>query len=245
MDTFSDLACPTALDFLSQFPTFSATRAKSQEYWLTFLDEHSVYKTKPRQRFLAALSMDPITVDEAVVVAKSLLTRTIVSQLKSMTAALKDYHQRIKELLGAFDDGVRFQSLPGVDVILAAKLLAALGTDRKRFASASELQSFFGTAPYTKSSGQYRSVHFRHACHKGMRAALHQMALSSLSKSTWAKNYYAKKRGEGKRVYHALRCLANHWLKVIFTIWKMETIYDETKHLAAIARHQMSQPINR
>jgi transposase len=189
--------------------------------------------------------MDPITVDEAVVVAKSLFTKTIVSQLKSITAALADYHQRIKDLLGTFDDGVRFQSLPGVDVILAAKLLTALGTDRKRFASASELQSFFGTAPYTKSSGQYRSVHFRYACHKGMRAALHQMALSSLSKSTWAKNYYAKKRGEGKRVYHALRCLANHWLKVVFTIWKTETIYDETKHLAAIARHQISQPISR
>ncbi len=109
---------------------------------------------------------------------------------KANTVALKEYQKRIKELLLGFSDGNLFRSLPiaglcllispRVDVILAAKLLVAIGTDIERFSSANELQSFFGTAPYTKSSGQYRSVHFRFACHKRMRAALGQMALASL-----------------------------------------------------------------
>ncbi len=243
VDAFCDITCPTSLDFLDQFPTFEETEAKTDEDWQIFLDEHRVHNPNARQRFLSALKSKPITVDEVVANAKSLLTKTIVSQLRAITAALKEYHKRIEELLKEFSDGTLFRSLPGVDIILAVKLLVAIGTDRERFSNANELQSFFGTAPYTKSSGQYRSVHFRLACNKTMRAALGQMALASLRSSTWAKNYFSKKRKDGKKAHHALRCLANLWLKVIFAIWKNRTEYDETKHLASIARHQLTQPI--
>ncbi|MBC8458708.1 MAG: IS110 family transposase [Deltaproteobacteria bacterium] len=246
---------------MSQFPTFEATTSQTDEDWQFFLNEHRVFNPKARQTFLDSLTRKPIAVDEAVVNAKTLLTQTIVSQLKLITAALKEYDKRIKELLTEFSDGALFRSLPiaglcllispRVDVILASKLLVAIGTDRERFSSANELQSYFGTAPYTKSSGKYRAVHFRFACHKGMRAALGQMAFASLRRSAWAKSYYNRKRNEGKKVYHAIaglwllisprRCLANSWLKVIFAIWKQEENYDETKHLASIARHQLSQ----
>ncbi len=76
-----------------------------------------------------------------------------------------------------------------------------------------------------------------------MRTAQEQMALSSLRKSQWAKAYFDKKRKEGKKGSHAMRCLANLWLKVIFAIWKTKKVYSQDKHLAAIARHQISQPI--
>ena len=55
--------------------------------------------------------------------AKSWLTEALVAQLKPLIAALNGYRKRIEELLGKFKDGIRFKSLPGVDVILAAKLL--------------------------------------------------------------------------------------------------------------------------
>jgi len=32
-------------------------------------------------------------------------------------------------------------------------------------------------------------------------------------------------------------------LKVIFAIWKNQEKYDEARHLASIARHQLTQPI--
>ena len=76
-----------------------------------------------------------------------------------------------------------------------------------------------------------------------MRTALQQMAFSSLRSSTWAKQYFQRKRKEGKRKHYALRCLANLWLKVIFAIWKKKQSYDENKHLASITRHTLSQPV--
>jgi hypothetical protein len=239
--TFNNLTCPASLEFLTQFPTPSDIQANTEEDWLRFIEEHHIFNPKSRQRFLAAVKQKSIEVDESIVAAKSLFTKSIVSQLKPLIAALAEYYRRIQQLLEDFEDGVRFQSIPGVDVILSGKLLVAIGTDRERFTSANELQSLFGTAPYTSSSGQYRSVHFRHACNKRMRSALHQMAFASLLRSTWANTYFTRKRREGKRGHHALRCLANQWLKVIFAVWKTETMYDETKHLASIARHQLNQ----
>jgi transposase len=238
---FSDITTQTALEFLEKFPTFEETQGKTDEEWKAFLDECRCFHPQARQRFFLAIKCQPIEVDEAVVMAKSLFVTTIVGQLKAVVASLKEYNRQIGTLLNKFSDGDIFRSLPGVDVILAAKLLVSIGADRERFSSANELQSFFGTAPYTKGSGQYRSVHFRFACNKGMRAALEQMALASLRCSAWAKSYFARKRKEGKKAYHALRCLANLWLKVIFAIWKNHTKYDEMKHLASIALHQLNQ----
>ncbi|MCZ6677976.1 MAG: transposase [Candidatus Poribacteria bacterium] len=216
---------------------------KTEAQWEAFLNEKHVYHPKARERFFSAMKQKPMPIDNDVISAKSLLAQTLVSQLSSLIEALNLYQERIEAILCDFDDFDRFKSLPGVFLILGAKLLVAIGTCRLRFATAAELQSLFGTAPYTKSSGQNRSVHFRRACHKSMRTALHQMALASMRTSAWAKAYFAKKRKEGKSGAHALRCLANLWLKVIFAIWKNETQYKESEHLAAVARHQLSQPI--
>jgi hypothetical protein len=275
---FSDITQKTALQFLEKFPTFESAQGQTDEEWKAFLDEQRCFHPKARQRFFDAMKLPPIKIDDAVVKAKSLFVTTIVGQLSVVITSLAEYQKQIEILLRTFDDGFLFRSLPGVDVILAAKLLISIGTDRERFSKASELQSFFGTAPYTKGSGQYRCVHFRlvcalcspdiqletaltstrhKACHKGMRAACKHLALASLRSSAWAKSYFARKRKEGKRAHHALRCLANLWLKVIFAmfcalcsskhqlieacmstthkhIWKTKTVYDETLHLASI-----------
>lgn len=243
VEAFSDLTTQTALEFLEKFENFSLTQGKSETEFNQFLDECRCFHPKARQRFLDAMKLKPQKVDAAVVSAKSLFVTTIVGQLKYVVGSLKEYNNQISTLLSNFSDSDRFRSLPGVDAILAGKLLVFIGTNRERFSSALELQSYFGTVPYTKSSGQYRGVHFRFGCHKTMRTALTQMAFASLRNSAWAKSYYARKRKEGKKVYHALRCLANSWLKVIFAIWKKQEKYDEARHLASIARHQLTQPI--
>jgi len=169
VDAFSDLTSKTALEFLEKFPTFSLTQGQSEKDWNQLLDGCRCFHPAARQRFLDAMKEKPQSVDEAVVKAKSLFVTTIVGQLKYVVASLKEYNNQIEFLLNGFSDGALFRSLPGVDVILAAKLLVNIGTDRQRYSKANELQSYFGTAPYTKASGKYRGVHFRRACHKGKR----------------------------------------------------------------------------
>ncbi len=119
-EIFDDLICPTALDFLSQFPNELALDTQTEADWIRFLDEHRVFNPKARTRFLSAIKHPPITIDSVVAQAKSLLTEALVAQLKPLIAALNGYRKRIKDLLEKFKDGTRFKSLPGVDVILAA-----------------------------------------------------------------------------------------------------------------------------
>ncbi len=47
---------------------------------------------------------------------------------------------------------------------------------------------------------------------------LTQIAYSSITNSIWAREYYNKKRNEGKSHRHALRCLATRGLKIIFAM---------------------------
>ena len=101
--------------------------------WCRFLNEQRVFNPNPRQRFLTALSRPKLTVDKAMVSAKSLLTETLVTQLQSLTKALGSYEKHISALLAGFDDSDLFPSLPAVDLILAAKLVVGIGTDRERF----------------------------------------------------------------------------------------------------------------
>lgn len=242
LSAFSNLTTKTALSFLSQFPTFSSTQQISQQEWQEFLDSCRCFHPSARKRFKKAMKLPPIEISPVVVEAKSLFVTAIVQQLNIIVLRLKEYKKEISNLLSRFDDGDRFRSFPGIDVIIAAKLLTSIGIDRNRFSSANELQSFYGTAPYTRGSGQRVSVHFRVKCNKKMRTALEQMARASIRCSKWAKNYYDKKRNEGKDGHHALRCLANSWLKIIFAVWRDKTYYDENIHLASITQHQLSQP---
>jgi len=189
-------------------------------------------------------------VDEAVVLAKSLFVTTIVGQLRFVLASLKEYNKQISTLLSNFSDSDRFRSLPLVDTILAGKLLVFIGTDRERFSSAFQLQSYFGTAknnavslplsvakgrsrplsfaclrlsaPYTKSSGKHRGVHFRLSCNKTMRTALTQMAFASLRKSALKRAIMFANVTKERRCIIAISSMT--LLKVIFAIWQNKTM---------------------
>jgi hypothetical protein len=58
----------------------------------------------------------------------------------------------------------REKSLPGAGAVLAPRLLAAFGSQRHRYASADEVQTYSGIAPVTERSGKRKWVHFRWAC---------------------------------------------------------------------------------
>jgi len=173
VEAFSDLTTQTALEFLSQFPTFASTQGRTEEEWNVFLDKNRCFHPQARHRFLTAMKQKPIIVDDAVVKAKSLFVQTIVQQMKVVVTSLKEYNKQIETLLLSNDDGFLFRTLPGVDVILAAKLLVSIGTDRNRFSNANELQSFFGTlcaldSPDVQLERALTSTRHKHAIYQGL-----------------------------------------------------------------------------
>jgi transposase len=136
------------------------------------------------------------------------------------------------------EDLETFSSLPGAGKRLAPRLLAEWGDDRARYTNASTVQALAGTAPVPFESGNYSKVHKRYACVKPLRNTLHQFAWESTRLETWAKEYYQRKRKEGKSHSMAVRALANVWVRIIFAMWSKHEGYETATFLVAQQSHR-------
>ena len=241
IDAFSNITNKSTLEFLERFDTFQQTKCLSSQGIEQFLNDCRCYNKKSRERFRNAMRKAPSEISPEIVRAKVRLKKVLLGHLVLLIQEIEDYEKRIQQVMGEIPHGDIFRSLPGADYILGAKLLVLY--DGNEFSSHNEVGSFYGTVPYTARSGQSVYVRFRMGCNKFGRDTFHQLAYTSLKESQWAKKHYGRKRDEGKRHHHALRCLSSLWVKVTFAMWRDKTPYDESKHLASIASHVINQPV--
>ena len=115
-------------------------------------------------------------------------------------------------------------------------MLAALGTQRDRFADASQLQAHTGIAPVLERSGKTQHVHVRYACPKFLRQTFHEWANFSRERSQWAKLYYEQQRSKGKDHHMAVRTLAFKWQRILFRCWQDGKPYDEQVYIASLKK---------
>lgn len=233
-----DLDRPWMLAFLLRYPTHADACKASVPVLTAFLKEqrHPHWQEKAQELYLA-LRQPHVAVPPFLVRSRSRQALHLVRQLQTVQADLKAYDKEIGRLLKEHPDGQLFLSLPGAGPNLAARLLAEIGDNRDRYATANSLQCEAGTAPVTKKSGKLLSaVVFRRACKKQLRHALHLFALSSLRQSGWAHQLYASQRAKGKRNPEALRVVAHKWLKIIFAMRRSGTLYDERTYLTSKER---------
>jgi len=242
LDAFGNITNKSALEFLRRFDTFEQAKSLSSEDIEQFLNECHCYQKKTRDRFGNVMKKNPSQIPQEIIRTRMRLKKILVGHLALLIQEIQDYEEQIQQVMGEIPHGDIFRSLPGADYVVGAKLLVLY--DGKEFSSVSEVGAFYGTAPYTARSGQSVYIRFRWGCNKFGRTTFHQLARSSLKKSQWAKKQFTKKREEGKGYHHALRCLANLWVKVTFAMWRDKTPYDEAKHLASIASHLINQPVS-
>jgi Transposase IS116/IS110/IS902 family len=116
--------------------------------------------------------------------------------------------------------------------------MVALGTQRDRYASAGNLQSFSGIAPVKEASGHTQWVHFRWACPKFLRQTFHEWAACSIAQCEWAKAYYEQQKARGKPHHVAVRALAFKWMRILYRCWKDRQPYREEIYLASLAKRR-------
>lgn len=235
---FADVACPTSLAFLLAYPDFNVASKLSRQQVADFFKEQHLRNGKIAHKIYELLHQKPLKVPQALIRAKQRKAIACAKELLVLTAELEQYTHRLQELVAQHPDGQLFLSYPGVSYVTAARLLALFGDNRKRYTHISELQGLTGTCPVTEKSGEdLRLIHYRQACNKFYRDVMRNLAFSSLRKAQWAMAYYQKHRAMGKTHSHALRCLANLHLRILFAMWKSRTCYDENIFLAQKARH--------
>jgi transposase len=235
---FSKLTQPTTLAFLRAYPT------PQQAHSATVEELSALLKTMRYPGAQAAAEHLVTQLQQPALLAKQITTRTkarlllaILDQLEPLVKQIAAYDQEIKRLFLIHEDHELFQALPGAGARLAPRLLAELGDDRSRYQDAASLQALAGTSPVLFQSGRYAKAHRRLGCIKPLRNALQQFAFHSTRSEPWAKQYYQRKRMEGKSHTVAVRALANVWARILFAIWTKKERYQSTTFEAAQLAH--------
>lgn len=165
----------------------------------------------------------PAAVEEA-------LGLTVVGLLGVITAMHAAVEQLEHALAAEFDEhplAPVLRSAPGLGPVLAARVLAEVGDDPRRFSTAAGLRAFAGTAPVTRASGRSRRVMARRVRNKRLGDACHWWAFAALTKSAGARAHYDRRRAAGDHHNAALRNLANKLLGRMWWCMRNNQVWDD------------------
>jgi len=237
LELFSKLQQKSTLLFLQTYPTPKAAMAASvEQIKLVLKQAKHPNPTAVATTIFERLHQSHLQADAVTTRAKSRLMLVLVSQLLPLIEQIAQYDKEIDTLFLTHEDHELFEGLPRAGKRLAPRLLAEIGDDRKRYQNASSLQALGGTSPVLYQSGMYSKAHRRLGCIKPLRNALHQFAWQTTKCEAWAKDYYQRKRAEGKSHTVAVRALANVWVRIIFALWSNRSCYQ-----AATFEHAQQQ----
>jgi transposase len=155
--------------------------------------------------------------------------RCLIGIIKALLLAKKELEKKIKEV-GAEDEDVKLlRSFPGIDYVSAATLLSEIG-NVERFEKESCLSSYCGVSPVMWQSGtsgvkaRRRKRYNRHL--KGM---LYFISLSQIRLNPESRDYYWRKRKEGKTHWQAMNALSRQLIKIIYYMLTNRECYHREK----------------
>ena len=226
---FDDLASRDALAVLAKAPT------PEQGAALRVTQIEAVLRAAGRQRNLrptaeaisAALRSEQLTAAPLVAQAFGASVAAhvaVTTELVRQTAALE---LRLTASFEQHPSAEILRSLPGLGVVLGARVLAEFGDDPHRYTDAKARKNYAGTAPITRASGKSRVVLARYARNRRLADALYQWAFSALTRSPGARAPYDAQRARGATHHAALRALANRLVGILHGCLRHGTLYSE------------------
>ena len=155
---------------------------------------------------------------------------TVVALVAIATELTAQIDRLETDLAASFDqhpDAEIIRSLPGLGMILGARVLAEFGDDPNRYADAKSRKNYAGTSPITRASGKSHVVLARYARNKHLADACYLWAFATLTHSPGARAFYDQRRASGDTHNRALRALANRLVGILHGCLHHQTLYDE------------------
>ena len=149
---------------------------------------------------------------------------TVLGCLNVQVAALEE---QLTLRFAVHRDAGIVQSLPGLGVVLGARVLAEFGDDPHRYATAKGRKAFAGTAPVTRASGLRTTVIARAACNQRLVDACYLWAFAALTASPGARRCYDAHRARGASHHQALRALGNRLVGILHGCLARRVTYQE------------------
>jgi hypothetical protein len=231
LDAFEDLADRDALAILGRAPTPADAKG------LSLAKIRSALKAAGRQRNLDTralqiqemLRTEQLAAPAAVTAAFGASTRATVGIIAELNHQIAELEAELATHFEAHPDADIYLSLPGLGVILGARVLGEFGDDPNRYTTAKCRKNYAGTSPLTIASGRKRAVLARRIRNKRLHNALDQWAFCALTTSPGARDFYDQHRAAGDLHHQALRALGNRLVGILHGCLRHHSTYDEHK----------------
>jgi len=175
----------------------------------------------------AALRTDQLAAPDAVAEAMGATVAALVGVIGELNAQIARLEAGLADRFEQHPDAKVIRSLPGLGMILGARVLGEFGDDPNRYADAKSRKNYAGTSPITKASGTRRVVLARFARNRRLADACYLWAFAALTASPGARSFYDSRRAAGDTHNRALRALANRLVGILHGCLRHGEIYDE------------------
>ncbi len=159
--------------------------------------------------------------------AYGVITKSHVAMIRAFNTEIEELEKSLTAGFSEHPDAKIILSLPGLGMILGARVLGEFGDAPNRYHDAKSRRNYAGTSPVTRSSGKSLVVLSRHARNRRLSDAADRWAFCSLKQSPGARAYYDKLRARNKTHHQALRQLANRWVGILHACLDYQVVYDE------------------
>lgn len=238
LNCFEDPFSSAALAFLEKYPNPQEAQELSLSDLTAFFKTLHVYSDsyvlKVHENLHSSFQVRPILVE-----VRSYLAQAIAQQLLQIGRLIKDYEKRLEKTSQEVEELRALEGIKGIG--LKSRIGILIYFYHREWKDFREAQAAAGMSPATYQSGKYHFVHFRKGCIKWARDLFTELAYSTLLYQPWARLYYDRKRKEGKKHYHALRCVGNIWIKILFKLWKEGKTFKHEKHYIAMIESLISR----
>jgi len=240
LEAFDELGHNDALAVLAVAPTPTLGRQASKSKIASALRRGGRQRrvNDRAEQIQAALRTDQLAAPPLVSEAMGSTVVALVSIAAELTAQIGRIEAELTESFDQHPDAEIIRSLPGLGMILGARVLAEFGDDPNRYADAKCRKNYAGTSPITRASGKSHIVLARYARNRHLADACYLWAFSTLTKSPGARQFYDQHRTAGDTHHRALRALANRLVGILHGCLRHNTPYDE--HTAWGHRSQLA-----
>src|SRR4051794_8434277 len=199
LEAFDDLSDRDALAILGRAPT------PTDAGRLSLSKIRSALKTAGRQRNLDTralqiqemLRTEQLAAPAALTAAFGASTRAAVSVIAELNRQISELEAELATHFEAHPDADIYRSLPGLGVILGARVLGEFGDDPNRYTDAKSRKNYAGTSPLTVASGKKRAVLARHVRNRRLYDAIDAWAFCAITRSPGARAHYDQRRAAG------------------------------------------------
>jgi transposase len=226
---FDDLSSGDALEVLHMAPTPALGRALSRSKIAAALrrggrQRRIDERTAEIQR---ALRSEQLNMPSAVSTAMGVSVTASVSVIATLVAQINALAKELEAGFEKHPDAEVIRSLPGLGIILGARVLGEFGDEPNRYCSAKSRKNYAGTSPITRASGTKHVVLARYARNHRLADAIYMWAFAATNASPGARTLYDTRRAAGDTHHAALRALGNRLVGILHGCLEHGSAYDE------------------